>query len=595
MKTVTLTAHGRYLIVSFLPDEEVARALRSSERVRWKPGLGGWVSEVRDVAGLVVHLKALGLAVRFGPVVGPRRTVAIVPGRAPPRPSAPVDPEVLRSFAFRPSDVARPALAPAFVARWREPGELPAIEPVNVGALDLAFDVPRFTGRLYRFQREGVAFLRALGYRGILADEMGLGKTAQAIAAALLAGDRTLVVSPASVKYNWVAEVRKFTDVTARVLNGRTFEGPSDAFFTIANYDVLTRNLDRLNAEKFGTLVLDEAHFVKNPRARRSRAAYALEAPRRILLTGTPLLNRPEELYPLLDLASPGKWGTERDFRHRFTRRVTRLAPDGRTVGGAAGAHLADLRERLRGVMIRRRKEDVLRELPPKVIEVQPVPLPDDARPAYEALERDLADHLASEGLDAAFRGHSWMRTLAKMHALKQFTIAERLPAARAWIAERALDGEKVVVFSQYLSPLHDLHRALDPSSLLIDGSVASEERLARANRLASDPAIVALVGQIQAAGVGLNFTAARHVLFLDLAWTPAAHAQATDRCHRIGQSREVRVTFLVSPGTIDDHLQRILLEKQAIINTVMGERQETITEPRAMRRVAEAILQARA
>ncbi|MHB8605401.1 MAG: DEAD/DEAH box helicase [Thermoplasmatota archaeon] len=580
---VTLSPHGRYLRVTY-PESEphIEDSLKKSQRLRFKPGRGGWVTEVKDVMGLVTELKALGLQVKYGPPVLPAPKAM---------PDAPVRP---RGIVFRPSDLGAPHFAASFVAKWRSPTQdLPTLEPVDLANLDTDFETPGFRGELYPFQRQGVAFLRQLGYSGIIADEMGLGKTIMGIVAAMLNGERTLVVAPASVKYNWAAEIERFSDKTVRIFDGGGTRGPADAFFTIVNYDILPRLAERLNAEGFGLVILDEAHYAKNPHARRSQAVYALQIPKRILLTGTPLMNRPEELYPLLNFVQPGKWGTSRDFDYLYVRRITKLANDRLRVSGAAGEHLADLRERLRAIMIRRQKETVLTDLPAKVIEVQPLELPEEARKTYDMMQKELVAELREMGIEVAFRGHGWMRTMAKMHALKQFTIAQRIGRAKEWLEDQAKQGEKVVVFSQYLAPLHELARAFGTRCVLIDGSVPSEERLARADLFNSTPQIDFCIGQIQAMGVGLNLTAARRVLFLDLAWTPAAHSQAMDRCHRIGQKREVIVTFLMTPGTIDEHLQRVLLSKQAVINTVMGERQEVIREPEILKRVAEELIAA--
>ncbi|MGQ0535930.1 MAG: DEAD/DEAH box helicase [Methanobacteriota archaeon] len=603
MKVVTLSPRGRYILVTFPEDEALTRAFKAQGRLHWKPNLGGWVTEVKDVAGVVTVLRAMGLSVRYGPPVSPER-------RSPSesyRPSVfdrPVPREVAegRESGFSTQflqDTYLPPEAPVFprsyVASWRSPTEtLPTLEPVDLERLDTDFVVPGFKGELYPFQRQGVAFLKHLGWSGILADEMGLGKTIMAMAASILAGERTLVVSPASVKYNWLAEIKRFTDKTWRVAEGGRLYGPEDAHFTVINYDILPRQLERLNAEGFGMVVLDEAHYCKNLRAKRSQAALHLTPQRRILLTGTPLLNRPQEIWPLVNYVQPGKWGSFNDFFYLYCRRVTRLSPDGLEVSGVSAEHLRDLKHRLRGAMIRRQKSVVLTDLPAKTIEVQPVRMPREAKDTYDALESDITDYLETEGLDAAFRGGAWLKTLAKMHQLKQFTIAQRLPFARAWLEQKAADGEKVVTFSQYLDPLHELHRAFDGASILIDGSVPSDERLLRVDRFQARSDLSYCIGQIQACGVGLNLTAARHVLFLDLAWTPAQHAQAMDRCHRIGQKRPVIVTFLTTPGTIDEHLQKILLEKQAVINTVMGERQAVLTESTVLRQVAERMLAAR-
>lgn len=426
---------------------------------------------------------------------------------------------------------------------------------------DLPDPIPGFRGRLRPYQADGVRFLAARDLNAILADEMGLGKTIMTIAAVLARDARALVVGPANVLYNWADEIERFTDEVPLVYHEQRKFGAPDARFMITTYDALrTLALDDPQVTSRDVLVLDEAHYVRNPQTQRSRLVKALPQRRRILLTGTPLVNTLEDYYELLEQVDPRRFSNRADFRHQWTVDPA-LFNKYAAVRGIAAEYL---QRATRDVLLRRRKADVLSELPPRVIAVTRHELsPADDR-AYGQLE--------AKALDTIREGKSDVAVFAAIHSLRHHLAKARVPAVLDRIRELQENDECVIVYSHYLEPLHKLKEALGEPAAVLEGATPPRERQRISTSLGQEGGPRVVLAQMEAGGVGLNFTAARYVLFVHLGWTPATHAQAMDRVHRIGQDRTVHVEFFVTPGTIDERFVKILLRKEADQNLVLAE-----------------------
>lgn len=441
--------------------------------------------------------------------------------------------------------------------------------------------IPGFTGRLRPYQREGVEFLVSRRLNAILADEMGLGKTVMAIAAVLAADERAFIVAPASVVYNWADEVERFAGERALVWHAQRLEGPPGARFLVTTYDSL-RSFPwtelREEIESRPVLVLDEAHLIRNAETQRAALVRALPQKRRVLLTGTPLVNSIEDTYELLNHVAPGKFGSREGFREAWLvdpELFNRYAE-------VRAATAAILQKAARELMLRRRKADVLPDLPPRTIGVKRHDLAEDEMRAYRQLEAGAAEALANPG------GATTAQVFAAIHALRHHVAKSRVPVVLARVRELLEAGESVVVYAHYLEPLRGLKEALGGEAALLEGATAPKERQRLAQALGRDGKLRVLLAQMEAGGLGLNLTGARHVLFLHFGWTPAAHAQAMDRVHRIGQDQPVFVEFFVTPGTIDDRLARILLRKQADQNLVLAETADVVNEGALLRLLAE-------
>ena len=434
--------------------------------------------------------------------------------------------------------------------------------------LSAAHDDPEFrappglTGELMPFQRAGVAYaLRRR--RTFIADEQGLGKTVQALAALEAANAYpAIVVCPASLKLNWLREAYRWLPVrTTRVVSGGRSPLP-EADIVVVNYDVLHAHVDALAQSGAVALVFDEAHYCKNPTARRTKALVDLserlpDDALRLALTGTPLVNRPKELVPQLRaLRRLEDFGSGASFERRFR----------------AGEARRRLHWHLRSsCYVRRRKQDVLKQLPAKRRITVPVPLTNDAE--YRRLEDDLIAWLQAavpdpaqlaRRIDNALRAEA----LVKLNALRHVAARGKLKAANEWIASFLASGEKLVVFAHHRD-VQDALLATFPDAARIVGADAVAERDANVERFQAGDGPSLCVCSLEAASHGFTLTAAASVAFLELGWTPAKHDQAEDRVHRIGQDRHVTAWYLLAADTIDERIAALIDHKRALVGSV--------------------------
>ena len=437
----------------------------------------------------------------------------------------------------------------------------------------------RIAEGLYPHQVEGVAFL--LGrQRSILADDMGLGKTRQSVLAMVEAAPAGpyLVVCPASVKHNWAREIGlALGEVPTHVIGTERCPGPDWRGWVIVNYDLLKREIEALKAVPFAGFVFDEAHYLKNHRARRSILARQLlpdedRAGRRRLpdagkesdptvhvLTGTPLTNRPRDLFPLLQLVRHSLGRSFLAFAKRYCDATRNDYGHWLTAGAS---NVEELALQLQGIMLRRRKEEVV-DLPPKQRTWIDVEVPEEVRDRLNAV---LADFL-----DDSYRTARGGRPGIAMFAGARRRLAEAKVAQTLDFVRGAVEqGEKVVLFSCFTHATRRFERALGEMAVTVTGEVATHRRPALIHRFENDDSVRVFIGQIHAAGVGINLTSARVVVFNDLDWVPANHWQAEDRAHRIGQDRTVHVTYMVGAGTLEEFVRSVLEAKSALIDDIV-------------------------
>jgi SWI/SNF-related matrix-associated actin-dependent regulator 1 of chromatin subfamily A len=430
---------------------------------------------------------------------------------------------------------------------------------------------------LFPHQVEGVAFL--LGRRrAILADDMGLGKTRQAIVALrhVAPAGPYLVVCPASVKRNWAREIAlALSGARIQLIEGTKPSKP-EADWVVVNYDILGKHLAALAVLQWAGLVFDEAHYLKNHTSARSRlarqlveraSATASKAPAVYLLTGTPLTNRPRDLFVLLQLAGHSLGRSFLSFAKRYC--AAERNDYGWQTDGAS--NLEELTVQLHGVMLRRSKDQVL-SLPPKLRTWLPVDVPAGtaSREIKEVVElllgRQAPAGPASPPSDARARG----RLLALLTVARQKIAVAKTPAARDFVEGAVDQGEKVIVFSCFDEPLQTLAKAFGDSAVLLTGKTPTGKRQSLVDRFQQDDTVRVFLANIVAGGVGLNLTAATQVVFNDLDWVPANHWQAEDRAYRLGQTRTVNVTYMVGQGTVDDFVHTVLQAKSALVSAVV-------------------------
>jgi SWI/SNF-related matrix-associated actin-dependent regulator 1 of chromatin subfamily A len=441
------------------------------------------------------------------------------------------------------------------------------------------------------YQREAVAFILHHGHTCLLADDMGLGKTLEAIASAQFLPGRVLVVCPASAREVWRREVGKFTDAAVAVLgpgaDPATASGPEK--YVVTGYDNLAALGDALRPEAFDLVVLDESHYVKNAATGRARAVRdRLSAiPRRLVISGTPVMNAPEEMRAQLAFLHPDEWSDAGWFKRRFVEPFEEGTPEVRD------AVLRRLRQFLEGVCIRREKATALPDLPPKSLLWHRVKLPPEAKRAYVALEEEFQAIAASEG--AGFLSSS--KASGKLERLKQSALAGKMPEALAFLRQVLDAGEKVVVFSRYRNALASLQDELAPyGPVTLHGETPPEERAEAERRFQEDPACKVFLGQLVAAGTALTLVAGTHAVFLDLDWNPANHRQAMDRIHRRGQTRPVTVHFFLAEETVDEDVAHVLDEKGRMMDALLAPAAASGAELKGARRlVGERLLGRRA
>ncbi|MEU6707322.1 DEAD/DEAH box helicase [Streptomyces wuyuanensis] len=446
------------------------------------------------------------------------------------------------------------------------------------------------------YQLRGLNWLHrmtSLGLGGCLADDMGLGKTITLIALHLhrqtdaSAAGPTLVVCPASLMGNWQREIEKFAPGTpVRRFHGpsRSLDGLADGEFVLTTYGTMRLDAAALAQAGWGMVVADEAQHVKNPYAATARQLRTIGAKARVALTGTPVENNLSELWAILDWTTPGLLGRLGTFRSRYAQAVE---------GGdtAAADRLAAL---IRPFLLRRHKSDpgIAPELPPKTETDRAVSLTAEQTGLYEAVVREtLAAISAAGGMERRGLVVKLMTALKQIcnHPAQYLKEAEPRIAGRSGkleLLDELLDtilseGAGVLVFTQYVRMARLLERHLTARGVrvqLLHGGTPVPEREAMVGRF-QDGEVPVFLLSLKAAGTGLNLTRAGHVVHYDRWWNPAVEAQATDRAHRIGQTRPVQVHRLIAEGTVEDRIAAMLERKKELAEAVLGSGEAALTE----------------
>jgi superfamily II DNA or RNA helicase len=468
----------------------------------------------------------------------------------------------------------------------------------EVAAPDL---LPGTAALLRPYQLEAVAWLGQLskwGLGGILADEMGLGKTVMALAhffgrdaGKQDAQGPVLVVCPSSLVFNWVAECRRFfPDVDVRGLYGlpsteREAAIRSGADLLVTSYALLRRDREVFEARELRAALLDEAQHIKNAASQTAQAAFALRAGERWILTGTPIENHLGELWSHFHFLMPGFLGTRAAFEEEVAGPIARRDEE----------VLARLRVRVRPFLLRRTKAQVLTELPPRIDQVERVPLTDFQRRVYESY---LAE--ARREAEAGDTPQSRFKILAALTRLRQICCHPRLVLDESEVAKLDVDpeevtggkfelvnelleecleeGHRVLLYSQFTSMLDIIEERLEARGVprcRLDGSTRDREGVVR--RFAQDPAIPVFLISLKAGGFGLNLTQADTVILYDPWWNPAAEEQAAARAHRMGQTLPVHVHKLITAGTVEEKILELQARKRDLADRVIRSDEEAV------------------
>jgi superfamily II DNA or RNA helicase len=455
---------------------------------------------------------------------------------------------------------------------------------LNRKTLETAFAlvpaVPKtFQAELRNYQQDGFVWLSRLAAWGVgacLADDMGLGKTIQALALILDRADRgpALVVAPTSVCSNWLHEIRRFAPTLNPILlreadRESVFEALRPGDLLIVSYGLLINDIEDLEKIDFGTIVLDEAKSIKNAQSKRFKAACRLNGQFRMVATGTPVENHIEELWSLFQFINPGFLGGLEQFRSRFI--LAENSP-------AATAARQRLRRLASPFILRRRKSEILDELPPKTEITLSIELAPETAAFYEALRRTAVQDLAgqTELKPIAILAHLTRLRRACCHPSLVDANAN-LPSAKLEalleLVEELMDnGHQALVFSQFVGHLAFVRQALDERKIAyryLDGQTPPKVRDQEVAAFQKGKASLFLIS-LKAGGTGLNLTAADYVIHLDPWWNPAVEDQASDRAHRIGQARPVTIYRLVTKDTIEEKILALHSTKRDLAESIL-------------------------
>ena len=450
---------------------------------------------------------------------------------------------------------------------------------------------PQLQATLRPYQAQGLSYLNFLweyDFGGILADEMGLGKTVQTLsfinhrANVDKDGGPNIIIVPTSVLPNWERECQKFVPhLKVLVIYGarreNMFKEIKNADVVITTYALLRRDLDELLKYEFNAVILDEAQNIKNPNTITARSVRKLNSKMRLCLSGTPIENNLFELWSLFEFLMPGFLGSQ----HSFQRGIVKPIKDGDE------DTLSYLRNRVKPFILRRTKSEVAKDLPPKVETVHYCALVEEQMELYAALAKKLKEQVL-QTVDEKGMAKSQMSILDALLKLRQICCHPRLlkldmpgvstnlpsgkfDAFKDLVTEVVEEGHKVLVFSQFVQMLHIIRSWLQINDIpfaYLDGT--SKDRFDQVDRFNEDPDIPIFLISLKAGGTGLNLTSADYVIHYDPWWNPAVESQATDRTHRIGQTRQVFSYKMICENTVEEKILKLQDMKRGIADAII-------------------------
>jgi superfamily II DNA or RNA helicase len=481
----------------------------------------------------------------------------------------------------------------------RAPAELAVLQQRLAGfkELSLVEPPPGLKADLRPYQREGLSwlqFLREFGLHGILADDMGLGKTVQTLAHLLTEKDAgrmdrpSLILAPTSVLRNWAREAAKFTPaLNVLLLHGddrhTDFRRISKYDLVITSYPLIVRDADKLQPIDWHIVALDEAQNIKNPKSKAAQVCSSLKARQRLCLTGTPMENHLGELWSLYHFLMPGLLGDAESFRAYYRTPIERDADTERQ---------RQLSARLQPLLLRRTKSAVAKDLPPKTEILHSIELDKAQTDLYEtiraAVDQRVRDAISNQGLersqiivlDALLK----LRQVCCHPQLLKIDAAQKIEtsAKTAYLMEDLLpelidEGHRVLIFSQFTEMLGIIEEELHKASIrFVKLTGQTKDRETPMQQFQKGEVPVFLIS-LKAGGSGLNLTTADTVIHYDPWWNPAAEAQASDRAHRIGQTKPVFIHKLICQGTIEERIVEMQKTKAALIEGLLSGRAEKL------------------
>jgi len=431
--------------------------------------------------------------------------------------------------------------------------------------------------KLFPFQEKGVLFLEATK-NSYLTDEMGLGKTIQVIGLInLIKPKNILIVCPVSLKYNWQTEIEKFStnSYKTQIVKSNSTKINDNSQILITSYGTVANGIEKYRNKNFDLIVLDESHYIKNLDAKRTKAVITLESEYKIALTGTPILNRPAEIFATVNWLKPGLLGNRRDY---LERHCSLLVPNYHIrlmVESWGGAHhIEEISEKLfNSIMLRRRKSEVLTQLPPKTRQIIEV---DGLKREAQKRNKILIEELTKVKdiiTELEIKHYSSKEFISKLAIERHINALEKVSLCANYIIDLLESRDKIIVYAHHRDVISNLKSQLQKNKIgLVEyiGGMSDVQKDSAVQRFQNEDNVKVFIGSIRTAGVGINLTAADLVIFLELDYTPAIMLQAEDRAHRIGQKHNVLVQFFVFKNGIDSMIAHILRDKIEISNKLL-------------------------
>ncbi|NMM64021.1 ATP-dependent helicase [Clostridium sp. P21] len=450
----------------------------------------------------------------------------------------------------------------------------------------MEFEIPdELNGDLREYQKIGYNWFKTLeylGFGGILGDEMGLGKTIQTITFILSSRkSKTLIIAPTSLIYNWISEFEKFAP-TVRVGAVYGIKSEREEILKdvesydviITTYNLLKKDLESYDELEFDYCILDEAQYIKNSNSQNATAVKKIKAHNRFALSGTPIENSLMELWSIFDFIMPGYLYDEKRFSVRYHKKL-RETPE----------VLEELNKLIKPFILRRRKSEVMKELPHKIEKKLFITLNDEQKKVYKTYANYAMDLICKKVKDFEFQ-NSKIEILAYITKLRQLCLdpnvlikdyngeSAKIEALVELLSKSIDQGHRILVFSQFTSVLKNIGKRISSEDICfsyLDGSIPSEKRINLVNAFNEGENSVFLIS-LKAGGTGLNLTSADVVIHFDPWWNPAVEEQATDRVHRIGQKKVVEVIKIVAKGTIEEKIILLQEEKKKLIGSLIGD-----------------------
>lgn len=440
-------------------------------------------------------------------------------------------------------------------------------------------------GSLRDYQKIGYNWFKTLdylGFGGILGDEMGLGKTIQAIAFILSnKGSKSLIVAPTSLIYNWTNEFQRFAPSVDAVGVYGAKEEREEILRKIENYDViittynlLKRDIESYEKMEFDYCIIDEAQYIKNSNSQNAKAIKSIKARTRFALSGTPIENSLMELWSIFDFVMPGYLYDEKRFSVRYHKKLK----EEKEV-------IEDLNRLIKPFILRRRKKDVIKELPDKIEKKLMVSLHEEQKKVYKAYADHVKAVIEKKVVEEEFK-NSKIEILSYITKLRQLCLdpsvvmedyrggSGKIEALVEILKQSIEEGHKILIFSQFTSVLKNIRDRLEREAITysyLDGSISSEKRMGIVKEFNEGKNSTFLIS-LKAGGTGLNLTSADVVIHFDPWWNPAVEDQATDRAHRIGQKNVVEVMKIIAKGTIEEKIVALQEDKKKLISQLMGD-----------------------